>query len=400
MKRFIPLAGLCLAVFLIMTGMGLAVVALPEKYIQASGTLRNSGWLASVFAVAYLLCQYPVGRLADSRGYRGVVAAGCLLIALSAALFSMAQTPMWIYAGRFIQGAGEAPVWASAPVLLARLYPEMKGRVMGLYNAFFHMGLMFGPGLTAVLPASAWQGWLDPFIVFGVLSLVAMVLVLYVVRETDSGKARPQQSAQWVSGQSGPAQSGLKSNATTPMTEERNWVVRIFCGVPVFGAVYGLLVSCIPVYLSAEAGWHQGRIGAYFFAVYGGIALAQLTGGVLSDRYGRPFFMSGGLALLGGGLIGFVHAPAAFWLGFFVTIGLGAGTFAVSSMALLNEVSAEHRKGTVSGVYYLLWGFGYFAGPLLGNYLGLFCVATGLAIGAFVLSPLSMALPKVLITGR
>jgi MFS family permease len=127
MGRYMPLVGLCLAVFLVMTGMGMAVSVLPDRYLEVSGAPRSAGWLASIFAVAYMLFQLPAGRLADRHGFRPTLAAGCLLIAASAALYALAASPAAIYLGRFIQGAGEAPVWAAAPALLGRLHPRRPG---------------------------------------------------------------------------------------------------------------------------------------------------------------------------------------------------------------------------------------------------------------------------------
>ncbi|PKN06954.1 MAG: hypothetical protein CVU73_14000 [Deltaproteobacteria bacterium HGW-Deltaproteobacteria-8] len=363
MKRFIPLAGLCLAVFLIMTGMGMAVVALPSKFLASSGTLRSSGWLASCFALSYMLCQYPAGRLADRFGYREVLACGCLLMAIAAALMGFAETTGALYLGRFLQGAGEAPVWASAPALLARLYPGMKGRVMGMYNASFHLGLMLGPVMVA---GHLVDDLRTPFLAFSGLCLVAMILVLLSLRNTSFRPVEKQ-----------PRTRLLVRPGSMP----------VFCSVPVFGAIYGLLVSCFPVYLTTDAGFSPERLGLYYVSAYAGIAASQLASGALSDRYGRVRFMVGGLALLGCALIFSVLPPFTHVTLAVAAIGLGAGSFATASMAFLSETCDDDRKATVSGYYYLAWGSGYFAGPLLVDHFG---VAAGSR--ALALCSLAMAL--------
>lgn len=362
MQRHIPLVGLCLAVFLIMTGMGMAVVALPEKFLRSSGPVQSSGWLAAIFAVSYMLCQYPAGRFADKYGYRQVLALGCFLIALSAIVFSVAQTPVAIYAGRFIQGAGEAPIWALAPALLGRLYPTMKGRVIGFYNAVFHLGLMLGPVIGAMVDTGE-----DPFLAFAVLSFTAMLLVLVSLR-----KSTPKRDAKPIAA-SFPAAPG-----------RRIWPV--VCGVPLFGAVYGLLVSCFPVHLATTASFSPKSLGAFFFYAYSGIATAQLVGGTLSDRYGRRSFILGGLMLISGGLFCFVLSPLRFSIATAAIMGLGLGMFAVSSMACINESCPDNRRGTASGLFYLTWGTGYFMGPLWVDQAGLFTGVLTLATYALAVS--------------
>ncbi|MBU1002443.1 MAG: MFS transporter [Proteobacteria bacterium] len=349
MHRHIPLAGLCLAVFLIMTGMGVAAVALPGKYLQLSGTMRSSGWIASCFAVSYVLCQVPVGRWADRHGYWQVLALGCFLIAVSALIFSTAKTPAAIYAGRFIQGAGEAPVWASAPALLGRLYPTMRGRVMGLYNAAFHLGLMLGPLLGACFLV---RTGMDPFLVFAGASLVALVLVVSSLRgrQPSCGDAAPARERE-----AGAAR----------------YVWPVICAIPFYGAVYGLLVSCLPVHLTVDVDYSPERLGAFLFVVYAGIAVAQLTGGVLSDRYGRVRFIVGGLVGISVGLSGFIVELPLGFMGAGAVMGLGLGFFAVASMALMNERAGRNCEGRASGLYFAAWGCGYFSGPLLVNLVGL-----------------------------
>lgn len=358
MQRVFALVGLCLAVFLAMVGMGMAGVALPQKYIDLSGNMRCAGWLSSFFAIAYMTCQYPAGKFADRFGYRPVLACGFLLMAGAAWIFGVADSTTAIYAGRFLQGAGEAPVWASAPALLGSLYPDNRGRAMGFYNASFHLGLMLGP------LAGAWQAGLfggSPFDVFAWLCIGAVVLVLLTVRETSSHR-----------------QESVEAGKMTA-TARALWPVA--CCLPLFGAVYGLITSSIPVHLTTEEGFSQSQLGMFFFWLYSGIAVAQCVAGRLSDRYGRRPFMAGGMIGIAAGLIGLLAGPQALFLIVTVLLGLGLGTFAVSSMALVNESVAQGSQATASGYYYLVWGSGYFAGPLLVNGVGLGSGGTILAAG-------------------
>ncbi len=360
MQRFLPLAGLCLAVFLAMTGMGMAGVALPGKYLHASGTMRSAGWLAAIFALSSMLCQYPAGRLADRLGYHRILAAGFLLMAASAAVYGMAGATWAIYAGRFLQGAGEAPVWACAPALLGRLYPGMRGRAMGFYNAAFHVGLLLGPVMGSRAMAGLGS---DPFACFAWLCLGAMLLALVTV-----GHGKSLQTTQPV-----------PAAALLPMLS-RLWPMA--CGLPLLGAVYGLLTSSLPVHLTMQAGFSQKDLGDFLFWTYSGIAVSQGLAGRLSDQYGRAPFMIAGLMGVGGGLWGVLWAAKPLFLPAAALLGLGLGAFAVASMAQVNEASPDTAQGTASGLYYLVWGSGYFAGPLLVNGLGLEAGVTAVASGA------------------
>lgn len=350
MQRSIPLAGLCLAIFLVMAGMGLAAVALPEAYLRLAGSTDSSGWLAASFAMAYVACQYPAGRWADLFGFRPVIASGCLLVAAAAAIFLFASSPEAIYLGRFVQGAGEAPLWAAAPALLGRLYPERRGRVMGLYNAVFHLGMMSGPLLGAW---AASRAGFDPFAAFAAASLAAGILVLACLRGAEPravrGRARPR--ARLV------PDRGL-------------WPLAV--ALPVYGAAYGLLVSCLPVALAADPAVGRRGLALFLFTAFAGIAVAQYAAGALSDRFGRGVFMALGLVLAGAGLAAFTASGPGWGLtACAAVLGLGLGAFAVASMALVGDNCPRDCKGAASGLYYLVWGLGYFAGPLAVDAAGL-----------------------------
>jgi len=357
MQRMTALAGLCFAVFLAMVGMGMAGVALPQKYITLSGSMREAGWLSSFFAIAYMACQYPAGRLADRFGYRRVLACGFFFMAVAAVVFATADSTMAVYAGRFLQGAGEAPVWASAPALLGSLFPEHRGRAMGFYNAAFHLGLMLGP-IAGAWPVVGVCG--SPFAVFAWLCCGAVLLVLLAVPATDS----PQRK--------------IASRINIVVTGRMLWPLA--CCLPLFGAVYGLITSSIPVHFAAAKGFSQEQLGMLFFWLYSGITAAQCLAGRFSDRYGRRPFMIGGLLGIALGLVGLLSCPQRLFLTVTILLGLGLGTFSVSSMALVNEAVPQGSQATASGYYYLVWGSGYFAGPLLANGAGLDAAVRGLAV--------------------
>ena len=52
-------------------------------------------------------------------------------------------------------------------------------------------------------------------------------------------------------------------------------------------------------------------------------------------------------------------------VGILALASFGLGTFYLASMAFLNENVAAVFRGAISGAYYLFWGIGMFAGPLI-----------------------------------
>ena len=92
--------------------------------------------------------------------------------------------------------------------------------------------------------------------------------------------------------------------------------------------------------------------------------------------------MSLGLALMAAGLwmVAGVTLPEAWVPAGAGLLGAGLGSFGAPSMALLQESCASHLQGRAAGAYYAVWGFGYFAGPLLADAAGLARVSVAVAV--------------------
>jgi MFS family permease len=269
-------------------------------------------------------------------------------------VFFQAQSSEAIFLGRFIQGAGEAPVWALGPALLSLAYPHAKGKVIGIYNASIHTGLTIGP-LLGILLFPTGTGNL-PFLLFAALCFSGGVTVLLFLPRAPA-TSRP------VVGQ-------------TPTLREMLWLLRFrgplttLAGVVLYGAGYGVFIYVLPANLTLSKGFDNLSIGVFFALFYVAISLAQLIVGPLSDRHGRHAYMISGFTMAAIGFASFAPFPHP-WAYFPLTLAsFGLGVFCVSSMAYLNECVPESLGATISGSYYLSWGLGYFLGPLAVGWLG------------------------------
>jgi len=280
--------------------------------------------------------------------------AGYLICAVTGLLFLWADTANLIFVGRLLQGVGEVPIWALAPALLSLHYPEMKGRVIGLYNAAFHLGLSAGPLFGILLFRFVAQTELA-FVFYAGVSFVGALLIAVWVKNSPTRKAQQTEPVDW--------------SLLWRFVAARQTLV-ILLGVLLYGAGYGVAVTMIPAFLLAVKGLSQASVSLYFSLFYIAISLSQLIAGPLSDRHGRHSVMLVGLLLAAVGLALFAPLPQPWIYGPLALASLGLGIFCVASLAALNESVADTFKGTISGAYYLFWGIGYFAGPLAAGTIG------------------------------
>ncbi len=340
------------SVFLLMVGVGMIVALLPQKIMLLSHSVGAVGYLAAAFAVSYVLLQVPVGQLADRVGYKVPLTVGYLLCGVTGLLYYGANSANLIFAGRFLQGISEVPIWALAPALLSLHYADNKGKTIGMYNASFHLGLSVGPLLGLVL--QQWVAHTDlAFLVYALVSFVGAVIVFCLVAEPRVQSVNtPKNEAKAINLRQ------LGQVLTNRLT------LIVLCGIALYGAGYGTAVTIIPAFLLSARGFDQASLSFFFSLFYIAISLAQLLAGPFSDKRGRHGVMIGGFVLAATGLALFALLPDPWIYGALTLMGLGLGLFCVASLAYLNEAVADAQRGTISGAYYLFWGIGYFLGPV------------------------------------
>lgn len=338
--------GLTLSVFVMMLGVGTIMPLLPGKVIAFGGSESSVAYIASAFALPYILLQVPMGAWADRLGIKRFLIAGYVLCGASGLAYFFADSAPAILLGRVIQGAGEAPLWALAPALLSILYANSKGRAMGIYNATLHVGLTLGPLLGIVLLRLGLGEF--NFLFFSACCAVSAVLVALFVEPRKA-------AAQNVRFDLG-AMKEIASNRA---------VLVAFLGIMLYGAGYGLFLTTLPAFMVRAKGYSQTFVQVFFACYYLAVSLSQIVSGPLTDRYGTGKFMVAGLSVtaLLLALLPLLSSQAATLVAV-LGASLGLGTFFLASMSFLNGAVHEGLKGTISGTYYLFWGIGFFTGPI------------------------------------
>jgi MFS family permease len=140
------------------------------------------GLAFSALMVARIIVQFPIGRLSDRKGRKILIVAGLALIAVATLFMGWAAAPWQFIALRMVQGIASggiaAPVFALAGDL-SRAGGE--GRQMSIVTTGFALGISMGTlsaGILAVYSLAL------PFLVIGVMGLIAAVMVYRIVPET------------------------------------------------------------------------------------------------------------------------------------------------------------------------------------------------------------------------
>jgi len=253
-------------------GWTLFVTPLDERFHWGRAAIQVAFTLF-VLAETWLV---PVeGYLVDHFGPRPVILGGGLLVGLSWAIESYADTLVMLYAGAIVGGVGAGAVYGTCVGNALKWFPDRRGLAAGLTAG----GFGAGSALTLVPIAEAIQarGYAATFLLFGLLQGLTVFLLGWLLR------APPRDHEQTL--------------ASAPEEPNRQYKPWQMAGTPVFWVMYAMFVMMAAGGLMATA--QLGPIAHDFHIAdtavnLAGITLPALTFALSIDRVlngvTRPFF--------------------------------------------------------------------------------------------------------------
>jgi DHA1 family tetracycline resistance protein-like MFS transporter len=346
-------------------GFGIIVPLVPYMAVRFGA----APWLITAILGSYSLCQLiaaPLwGRLSDRYGRRPILIIGMAGACLSYLLLGFAPGLSWLLLSRMLSGFMAGNISAAMAYAADVSRPEHRARALGTVGAAIAAGFMIGPGLGGLLVGNNVSAaiFLRPALVSAALSLLAMVLVTLLLRES-MGAAERQANR----GRARPA-TVLQTLYARPALR---WLV-----------LAGVLVTFSQSTLeSIVALWGLKRFGvgplSTGLVLFGLAAIAvTMQGGlvrVLAPRFGEQRLAIGGIAAYVSGLVIAGVAPTLFVaVGGLALCGVGSGAFSPSASALASRQADAGNRGIVMGTYQ--------AGASLARVLGTF--SSGFIFGRF-----------------
>lgn len=162
-------------------------VALLPLYFRIQHDLRLSSidqatLLVTVMGLAYFVPSYPLGMLADRLSRKKLLAVGLAVNALGFVGLSFAPNYPLALLGVAVAGFGGSFYHPAATALIARLFPDARGKALGLAGMGASVGFFFGPlysGWRVVMSGS----WRVPVLELGLMGLAAAALFAWLADE-------------------------------------------------------------------------------------------------------------------------------------------------------------------------------------------------------------------------
>lgn len=314
----------------------------------------SSGMLTLIFAT-YALLIIPslllFGKLSDRYGRKKVLIPGFILSAVGSLLFTLADSLVWLFAARAIQGISVGITSGAATAALSELHPKQGSKLSALVaSVATAAGTALGPLIAGVIAEYGPWPTLLPYLVHIVLILPGVVGLLLIPETVPRPSELREHSAK---------QPGIPGAIRIPFAIGATTVF-------IAWSVTALFMSLVPSYVTHLLHIHNLAIaGGAVFLMLGASSVAQLT----LKRLSQCTSMVAGLILLTTGLVGIVIAvptQSVLILGLStIMTGTGQGLAFMGSMTLVTEIAPPQQRASVMSMLYLILYLGVGL-PILG----------------------------------
>jgi MFS family permease len=333
----------------------LPVFAVHAKTMPGGTSATMIGLAMGIYGLTQAFGQIPFGMASDKYGRKRIIIIGLILFALGSFIAAGADSLAWVIVGRAVQGAGA--ISAAVTAMIADSTREQhRTKAMAMVGG--SIGLVFA--LTLVIAPLLYQviGMGGIFALTGILSLLAILVVVYVVPPA-------------------PMMAAVTTAQTVTLREvlHNRELMRLNFGVFALHMMQMAMFVVVPAALVQALGMPLAEHWKIYLPVMLGSFVLMLPPLFAGERRGhmKQVFV-GAIALLllvqiGFGL--FLSHPVHGWqlvallLAFFISFNI----LEASQPSLVSRIAPPAAKGAALGVYNTLQSLGLFVGGALGGWM-------------------------------
>ena len=391
-RRWWALVLLAMADFVVILDASIVNIALPSIGRGLHISLSNLSWVVNAYVLTFGGFLLLGGRIADLVGRRLIFMVGLGVFSAASLAGGLAQSELWLFGARAVQGLGAALLAPAALSLVTSIFREgaERNRALSVWGAVAGSGAAAGVLLGGVLTSGL--GWRSVLFVNVPIGIAAILLTPLLVSESRGEVARRgfdlpgavtvtaglsalvyalvrASTVGWGSVQTIGVLAAaaallvafvvIEKRAEAPLVpfaffKNLNVSAANATMTATGAAIIGLFYF-LSLYMQKVLGYSAIKAGTSQLPLAAGIVLAAGLAAPLVARLGLRQLLIGGLALFAGGLVWFAQLPVhgsylADLLGPSLLIALGLG-FAFVPITILAETGVHDREyGLASGL--------------------------------------------------
>jgi predicted MFS family arabinose efflux permease len=332
---------------------------LPIFAIYAEGLPGNPshlmiGLALGAYGLTQAVFQLPFGMASDRYGRKRVIYFGLAIFALGSLIAALAQTIEMTIVGRAIQGAGA--VSAAVTALVADLTrEEHRTKAMAMIGGT--IGITFAFSLVAGPALNQWIGIPGIFALTGILTLLAMLVVRFVVPDPQISRFHSDAEA-----------SASKLSEVLRNTQ----LLRLNFGIFALHAAQMAMFVVVPFALMKSGGLDANHHWQVYLPIMGISFVCMVPAIIYGEKKAKlkNIFVAA-IALMFGAQLLFASSINQFW-GIVVSLTayfIAFNILEASLPSIISKVAPAASKGTAMGVYNTSQSLGIFLGGAVGGWL-------------------------------
>ena len=352
--------------FVDVLGVGITIPVLP---LFAKTDLGAAAWqvttLTSVYFVAQFFAAPWLGRLSDRVGRRPVLILSQAGTLAALIITGLAPSIVILYLARIVDGLTGGNISVAQAYLSDITDEKNRARGLGVVNAAFGLGFIFGPAFGGIMAARF--GPRVPFFAAAVVSLCTVLLSTFLLPESLPPERRKRETEAAAQGEHRHGLELIAAPAVGVLLAVAFLSQFSFFG---FQTIY-VLWSQKLVFPTLPRDTFQEVIGAIltFVGVVGIVTQFWLVG-PLVRRFGeKRLVLFGNLSRLIAFATFALTASAVATIGVIPLLAGGGGVALPATIALLTYAAPPGERGHMVGLYQSAAALGSVAGPILSGYL-------------------------------
>lgn len=331
------------------------------------------GLAIGIYGLTQAMLQIPMGFLSDLWGRKKIIALGLCLFIIGSIIAALSDDIYWIIFGRLVQGMGA--IASTGMALVADVSrPEQRGKMMAIIGSSIGLAFMLafitGPILAAQFGLSG-LFWFTAF-----LALIAMVVLVFVVKEPEKLKVRDYSFKELLH-----------------CIRQQKLLLMDF-GVFALHASMTALFLVLPLILVNQFSWPLEDHWQLYLPVMILSLLIMVPLIIWQEKYKLEFkLMAVAFFLLACSLL-LINWPAQHLLimGFYLWLYFGLFNFLEAAMpSIVSKVVDEKYRGAAMGAFSTSQFFGAFVGGALGGILFSISATMVLIFAALMLITVAVA---------
>lgn len=332
----------------------LPIFAIYAEGLPGGASHLMIGLALGAYGLTQALLQLPFGMASDRYGRKRVIYFGLAIFALGSLIASLATDIETIILGRAIQGAGAVSAAVTALVAdLTREEHRTKAMAMigGTIGVTFALSLIAGPALNH------WIGVPGIFALTGILTVLAMLVVRFVVPDPQISRFHSDAEAS-----TGKLAEVLKDTQ----------LLRLNFGIFALHAAQMAMFVVVPFALTNSDGLEANEHWQVYLPIMGVAFVCMVPAIIYGEKKAKlkNVFVAA-IALMFCAQLLFASAIDHFW-GIVASLTVYFVAFNVleaSLPSIISKVSPAASKGTAMGVYNTSQSLGVFLGGTVGGWL-------------------------------